>query len=233
MMGRAPRFRDLSFPQIAPGRAAPFNWDSLNQRRVYPSSNRLGLPTVHTEDMPAPRALVNYGDKKERIQAPPNSALHFFIDDYRFESVWNKPEDRLWDFRRLAAVITPDFSFWPETPRAAQMWQVYRAAWLGAFWQSEGIWVIPSLTWADEATWSWCFDFIEPGGTVAVSPYHARRTALDREFFAAGLAAGLRATRPSRLLVYGKLPAECGEIEVPVTEYPTYWQTRHWEHDKG
>lgn len=45
----------------------------------------------------------------------------------------------------------------------------YRKHWLGAYWQDNGITVIPTISWSDKESFGWCFDGELVGGTVAVS----------------------------------------------------------------
>ena len=38
------------------------------------------------------------------------AGLHFFLEDYRFEAVWNRPGQALKGLRPYGAILTPDFS---------------------------------------------------------------------------------------------------------------------------
>ena len=47
-----------------------------------------------------------------------NCWIHFFIDDYQFERLWNNPWQYLELLKRVKGVITPDFSMYTDTPQA-------------------------------------------------------------------------------------------------------------------
>ena len=77
--------------------------------------------------------------------------IHFYIHDKQFECVWNNPKQYLNLLSRFGGIITPDFSLYRELPLAMQIWNTYR--------NRAG----------DERTYSFAFEGIEQGGTVAVS----------------------------------------------------------------
>ena len=94
---------------------------------------------------------------------------HFFYDDYKFFAAWSDPDkyfDRLRDFR---AVVAPDFSLYTDFPLALQILSVYRRQWIGAYWQSLGLDVIPAAVWGDERSYDFCFDGFPKHSTIAVS----------------------------------------------------------------
>ena len=93
---------------------------------------------------------ASHGERRGR-------ACHFFIDDYQFERVWASPRRHLADLRGFACVLTPDFSLYMDMPDPMQRWNVYRARALGAFWQREGLCVVPALTWAQPETYAYAF----------------------------------------------------------------------------
>ena len=95
--------------------------------------------------------------------------VHFFIDDYLFQRTWNDPARYarlLQDFR---CVLTADFSLFTDYPRPVQIYNHWRKHLLGAYWQSLGIPVIPSICWSGHDSYEWCFDGEPRGATVAVS----------------------------------------------------------------
>ena len=111
-------------------------------------------------------------------------------------------------------------------PRPAQLWNVYRSRWCGAYWQSQGVEVIPTACWATPDTFDFCFDGIPFGSTVAISSMGIRSSKEDRALFRAGMQALLERTQPQLLLAYGRLRF-CDDMDLPeVKEYPTFWDRR-------
>jgi hypothetical protein len=217
----------------------PGNWDRLNTRALFPSDNLWGIPTLPATEF-QPARLVAYSSRHETMTAAaartatpgaaPISAVHFFLDDYRFEVTWSKPQRGLSRCQAVGAALTPDFSLWSNMPLVMQMWQVYRSRWCGAWLLHHGVTVIPTVSWSTPESYAVAFAGIEPGSVVAVSTVGTRRDPEARELFAAGLAEMGRRLRPAAVLVYGTPPTEQEAAELPddtlVRCYPSRWENR-------
>lgn len=81
---------------------------------------------------------VNQSDDYDKI-------VHFFLDDYRFESIYNNPEKKIEQLKKFKAVLTPDFSMFVEMPLALQLYSTFKNRWVGAYLQEQGISVIPTI----------------------------------------------------------------------------------------
>lgn len=211
----------------------PGKFDVLNLRKVFVSTNDHGIPDLQPSEF-VPTNLACWNAPRQRDYAAiSGGALHFFLDDYRFETAWSSPERLLPRVTAVGAALTPDFSLWRDMPRAAQVWNVYRARWCGAYWQSEGVEVIPTACWGTADTFDFCFDGIPSGAHVAISPVGVRSTDIDQFLFRDGLQELVRRTDPKLLLCYGRLRF-CDDLNLPdVREYPTFWdrRRRQVEHD--
>ena len=140
--------------------------------------------------------------------------VHFFIDDYLFQRTWNDP----WRYAHLLsgyqAVMTPDFSMFTDYPVAVQLYNHWRKHQLGAYWQSLGLTVIPSICWSDHDSYAWCFDGEPVGGTVAVSSVGTQKNPLARTLFLDGYAEMICRLQPEKIIFFGDVPTECpGNIE--------------------
>lgn len=131
--------------------------------------------------------------------------VHFFLYDYKFERVWNKPDHDLEKLKRYRAVFSPDFSMYLEMNPVMQLYNTFRNRWCGANFAAHGMRVIPTVSWGDENTFDFCFEGIEKGSTVAVSTYmvsaHDGR-ADQKDFFLKGYNEMLRCIEPERILCY-------------------------------
>ena len=135
----------------------------------------------------------------------PNTGIHFFTDDYRFNSCWRQPLKYADMFARAGAVMSPDFSMYRDMPLALQLYSHYRKHWLGQFWQTRGAVVIPTISWSDSASWDFCFDGEPRGGIVAVSTVGVKRDKEAFGLFSAGWSEMLDRLSPKRVIV-------CGEV---------------------
>lgn len=110
----------------------PGNYDTLHAQRLFPASNSYGIPDLcHTPVSQVPAWLVPY---RQRIRANEpgtqgvhaEGCVHFFLDDYRFETVWNRPFKALEALRPYRTLLTPDFSLYRDWPLTLQLWNTYR-----------------------------------------------------------------------------------------------------------
>lgn len=161
------------------------------------------FPTIKPEKfMPEDLIGFNYVLSTDRRDA----GVHFFIDDYQFERIWNDPYPYIERLREFPCALTPDFSLYMDMPMAMKIWNVYRSRLIGQMMQDAGIVVIPTLSWAEPETFSFCFEGLEQGGVVAVSTVGVMRNKSAQEFWVAGMNEAVRRLRPSGILCYGSRP---------------------------
>lgn len=140
--------------------------------------------------------------------------IHFFIDDYLFQRVWNDPRRYCTLLSEFRAVMSCDFSMFTDYPVAVQIYNHFRKHQLAAYWQWLGLTVIPSICWSDQASYDWCFDGEPVGGTVAVSSVGTQKSPAARELFLGGYREMMRRLKPSKVIFFGDVPAGCdGNIE--------------------
>lgn len=132
-----------------------------------------------------------------------DKGVHFFIDDYQFERVWNDPITYLSKLTEFPCMCTPDFSLYMDMPMAMKIWNVYRSRLIGQMAADYGIQVIPTLQWAGEDTLDWVFDGIESGGTVAVSTVGVMRDKGALDFWRAGMSRAIEEVKPKTIVLYG------------------------------
>ena len=159
-----------------------------------------------------PERLINFNEILTSTDT--KAGVHFFIDDYRFERIWNQPDRYIEILKRFDCVFTPDFSLYRDMPIAMKIWNIYRSRLIGQMCQNEGIIVIPTVSWAEEETFEFCFDGIETGGTVAVSSVGVVRDPEAMEIFKTGMEKMIEACEPKKIIFYGKaMPELCGGVD--------------------
>ena len=94
--------------------------------------------------------------------------VHFFVDDYRFNAIYNNPEKSLEKFSQYKFLLSPDYSTYADMNYWRQLESVAHSRWVGAYWQSKGLIVVPTVTWSTPLSFSFCFDGIEKGAVVAI-----------------------------------------------------------------
>lgn len=127
----------------------------------------------------------NYA-KSERF-CRKQAGVHFFLDDYQFETLWGHPNKYMANFRKCGCILSPDFSLYSDFPLAIQIYNHYRKHWLARFYQDRGAAVIPTIAWSDERSFEWCFDGEPRNSVVAVSVTGGLEARGEPRAFQAGL----------------------------------------------
>lgn len=145
----------------------------------------------------------------------PDDFCHFFIDDYRFERIWERPENYLNVLGRYDGLIAPDFSTYTDMPVPMQMWNVYRSRALAHWWQQQGLDVIPNIMFSDEASYDWVFDGLPKYSVLATSSVGVYRNPEWRNAFKRGMEEACRRLEPAALVMYGtKVEFDANDAEV-------------------
>ncbi len=144
-------------------------------------------------------ALIGYDKINQSNEA--GKTVHFFLDDYRFESIYKNPDDKIERLKEFNAVLSPDFSIYTEMPVALQLYNCFRNRWTGAYLQQNGITVIPTVRWGSLESFNFCFDGIEKGCVVAVSTLGVKN---EKSHFMLGYNEMRRRIKPEKIICYGK-----------------------------
>ena len=149
------------------GKAMIKNLENL-EKAIFPGVGAYNIPQIYPATSPLPSEWRSFNYAKTE-KYPKDKGLHFFVDDYQFARCWNQPDRYLPIIQRFGSVCSPDFSTYTDMPMALQIYNHYRKHWLGAYWQSMGIVVIPTISWSTRESFSWCFDGEPVGAVVAIS----------------------------------------------------------------
>ena len=144
-----------------------------------------------------------------------NVGIHFYLDDYQFERIWNKPEDYINILKQYECIFSPDFSLYLDMPMPMKIWNIYRSRQIGRFYQNQGIKVIPTISWAEKETFEFAFKGIPKGSIVSISTIGVKRNKEALKIWQDGMNAMIEEIEPSSILVYGgKLDYDYGDIQV-------------------
>ena len=189
------------------------NYENL-QKAIFPGVGAYGIPQLRPVQQMADNWIgFNYA---KGCDEPEIHGIHFFVDDYQFLRLWTNPDAYLNMLSRFQAVCTPDFSTYTDFPLAVQIFNHYSKHWCGAYWQSHGITVIPTISWSDEESFSWCFDGEPEGGIVAVSSVGTQLDPKCRRLFELGFDEMVRRLDPSQIIMYGDIPEVCMEYGIGI-----------------
>lgn len=174
------------------------NLDNFFKADFDVDANRWGIPEITPCNVNLTGAeFISFGEKA-KIKDPPNMVIHFYIDDYKFSSLWNSPDKWLALFRSCRAVVAPDFSNYTDMPLAQQLWNHYRRQWLGKYWQDNGVNVICSLSWANEQMQDWSFTGV-PKHTICATSFVG--DGIDKQVGVDELKGVIEHLQPSKLYI--------------------------------
>ena len=158
------------------------------------------MPIIKCDDY-VPDELIGFNYAK--TNANKNVGVHFYVDDYQFERVWNYPEKYVDVLLNYDCILSPDFSLYMDMPMPMKIWNVYRSRQIGAFYQSMGIKVIPTLSWAEAETFEFCFRGIPKGSIVSVSTVGVKEDPNALQVWREGMDEMIKQIEPAQILVYG------------------------------
>lgn len=189
---------------------------NLELFNLYKCDGKYQMPIIENDGF-IPDDLIGFNYAKTNEDK--NVGIHFYIDDYQFERIWNNPEEYIEVLEDYDCILSPDFSLYMDMPYSMKIWNVYRSRLIGQYYQSMGIKVIPTISWAEEETFEFCFDGIPEGSIVSISTIGVKRDKTALDIWTKGMDAMIEKIKPSVIVVYGgKLDYDYKDIKVVYIE---------------
>lgn len=177
--------------------------DHLFMRNGYSGQGKWNIPLIRKQSVDTENlSLIACSDTRLRDNSVnKKSGVHFFVDDYRFNGIYNNPERTLTKYSQYAFLLSPDFSTYADMDLWRQLESVAKNRWVGAYWQSKGLTVIPTISWSTPRSFEFCFEGAERNATVSISTLGCRRSKLQ---FMRGYHAMLEKLTPETIICFGK-----------------------------
>ena len=117
---------------------------------LFPSDNQMEIPTLLLDMQPQHVEIpfLCYGEQKRSKDMRGAGVLHFYTDDYRWQSIYEHPEKIL--KHNPGAIVEPNFSLFNETRVAFGLQAVYKKRWIARAMQERGIMVFIDLNVANK-----------------------------------------------------------------------------------
>lgn len=106
---------------------------------IFPSDNDLEIPTLDI-DMQAEYCTIPFlcfGEQRRTYNLNGSGTLHFYTDDYRFNTVFEHPDKILQS--NPGGIVEPNFSLYNEMPVSFGLQLLYKKRWIARVMQSKGI----------------------------------------------------------------------------------------------
>lgn len=179
----------------------------LFMRNGFETVGKWNIPLIRKQEFDSREVkLIACSDTKQNdSESNKKRGVHFFVDDYRFNGIYDRPERTLSRYSQYAFLLSPDYSTYSDMSMWRQLENVAKNRWVGAYWQSMGLTVIPTVSWGLTQSFDFCFDGIEKNATVAVGMIGCKRNKLP---FMRGYNAMLEKLAPSKIICFGTPFAE-------------------------
>lgn len=181
-------------------------WNNL-EKKIYKGVGPYGIPELKPEKF-CQCEYIRFIEA-ERVTNTSGVGVHFFIDDYHFDRIWNMFNRYMVMLSKFDAVLTPEWSMYTDWPVAVNIWNHYRSHYVGAYLQDMGVRVYPTVGWTDKKSYDWCFDGVPIGGCIGVGSIGTQKNIEARKLFIYGYDAMLERVQPETIMFWGSLPKEC------------------------
>ena len=179
----------------------------LNELRLIKdyTDGKYQMPLILSSDVMPSKHLLQYRHGDIPLEVMKESMVHFFLDDWRFNYVWTHPDDAVKKLKQYEAVLSPDFSLYADYPIALQIFNTYRNRWCGAYFQSKGLAVVPTVGWSGPESFEFCFDGVQKGSPVGISTVGVMNSVDARTTWLTGLKEMINRIEPVYVICYGRV----------------------------
>lgn len=157
---------------------------------LFPSDNLMEIPSLILDAQPMHVEIpfLCFGEQKRSKDMNGGGVLHFYTDDYRWQSIYEHPEKIL--KHNPGAIVEPNYSLFNETPVAFGLQAVYKKRWIARAMQERGIPVFVDLNVANKFCAINLFGIPKGYGSFCTRGYSDRLPALEYEYMIAERIAG-------------------------------------------
>ena len=189
----------------------------LFTRNSFQKSGYYEIPLVKKQEIDLSNLqFITYADTKHNDTKNKNCGVVFFVDDWRFYGIFDDPKRTLKKVSQYKVLCTPEYSLYADLDLWRQMEHVAKNRWVGAYWQSKGLKVIPSINWGLSQTFDFCFDGVEKGSVVAIGMIGCKTNKIS---FMRGYDEMLNRIEPKTILCYGKPFKEMGGNIIKIDDW--------------
>lgn len=176
--------------------------DNLFMRNEYSSHGKWNIPLIKKQTVDVENiSLIACSDTRSNDnETNTKNGVHFFVDDYRFNGIYNNPEKSLRRYSQYAFLLSPDFSTYADMNLWRQLESVAKNRWCGCYWQEQGLTVIPTISWSTPRSYEFCFDGVEKNSIIAIGMIGCKQ---NKKEFLRGYDYMLSKIEPEAVICFG------------------------------
>ena len=157
-----------------------------------------------------PNKLISFVDS---IKAKDyNQWVHFYIDDFHFTKIWDRPKECINHLKKFKGIVLPDFSIYRDMPLVMQYWNTYRSRAIGNYLQSNGIKVIVNIRYGDERTYECACLGAPHKSIIAIGTHGTVKNVVDRRYLDNGFDYIVDKLKPKTIVIYGPVTKHIKEV---------------------
>lgn len=197
----------------------------LSEGMTFTSANGFAQLEPYNGPIPPLEKIYPYTMKSAAKES--EIGLHFFVyDRYFAKSLWNRLEQITKGLARFDILFTPDYSCFVDAPTVfVNKTSIYKTRFIGAYWQKCGFNVIPTATYGDVDSFSWCFEGLPENSIIAIGNETVRlNDPFSVRLWQLAVLELEKQKKPTLIIIYGKR-IEVPGLSTPTMYFPGYVQT--------
>lgn len=117
---------------------------------LFETDNDLEIPLLRLDRQPKVCEIpfVCYGEQARSIDMNGHGTLHFYTEDYRYNTIYEKPQQII--AHNPSNIVEPNFSCYQDMPVAFALQAIYKKRWIARMMQEKGINVFVDLNVASK-----------------------------------------------------------------------------------
>ena len=188
--------------------------DILNHVEFIDSTAPFPMPKVHKiNSFELPNIAIPFS--KALYRSNKDLVLVFYEPDINFARILHNPKRYVEPLKRFACVVGPDFSQKIGMNNFVNFYNHWWNMALTAFYQSQGVRMIPNVTWSDPASYSYAFIGIPRHSVIAINCTGIKGNHAAKYLWRKGYEEAIKVLEPVLIIRYGdKMPGEREDISV-------------------
>lgn len=166
-------------------------------------TDKYQMPKVKPYVGPVPSEIISFNRARAMRGSNLDAGVHFYIQDSFFNCVWNSPTRYEKMFKRFWGVISTDYSVYADMVMPEVLWNSFRNKLLTAWFQGNGITVIPNISWGRPWSYDFCFDGFPKHSVIAINSTGIGNNAFSKSLWSRGYEKAIEALEPAKILRYG------------------------------
>ena len=200
-------------------RKCTYNNMHMSVRMKFTEEN--GLPIVQSYTGAVDFQVYPFTERNKHTSE--NSALHFFLDDYKFNSaITRNLEPTTRSVINYDYMFAPDCSLYVDASKQVNLQALYHSRFAAAYWQSWGLNVIPVASWGGVKSLSYSFEGLPQHSVIAVSGTGHNHRKGAKVLWNYAVKTLIEKLEPTTLIVYGGNEEDTFGLPVDVKFIPDF-----------